>query len=128
MGEIVHTHRYEKSKSKHADELAKERAGNTRAIRLRNEMLLARSRHELIEKRLVEQQASYLLIAFRQRMLSVPQAYARQLVGIDDTKVMAGKLRSMVLNVLNELQHLPEKVTDANWLEKLENGDGGEQA
>jgi hypothetical protein len=89
MGEIVHTHRYEKSKSKHADELAKERAANTRALRLRNEMLLAKARGELITKQLVERQAAYLLVALRQRIMSMPSTYARRMVNLPDTKAVA---------------------------------------
>jgi hypothetical protein len=127
MGEIIHRHQYEKSKSKHADDLARERAANTRAIRLRNEMLLAKARGELIEKALVEKQAAWLFIAMRQRMLSVPQSYTRRLLGITDAHEMNTKLREMALSLLAELKDLPLKVTDPHWLEKLENGDG-EQA
>jgi hypothetical protein len=48
-------------------------------LRLKNHreaMLLAKARGELILRDLVEKQAAYLLIAMRQRMLGVPQAYA----------------------------------------------------
>ena len=40
---------------------------------------------------------------------------------------MAHELKAMALSVLNEPKDLPSRVTDPNWLEKLENGDG-EQA
>jgi hypothetical protein len=120
MGEIVHTHRYEKSKSKHADELAKERAGNTRALRMRNEMLLAKARNELITKELVLKQAAYLLIAMRQKLLGVPQTYSRRLLNISDQREMAARLKEMALSVLNEVKDLPSRVTDPNWLSKLE--------
>jgi hypothetical protein len=33
----------------------------------------------------------------------------------------------MALSVLNEIKDLPSRVSDPNWLDKLENGDG-EQA
>ena len=120
MGEIVHTHRYEKSKSKHADELAKERAANTRVLRMRNEMLLARARNELITKDLVEKQAAYLLIAMRQRILGIPQTYSRRLLNISDQKEMTHKLKEMAFSVLNEIRDLPEKVVNPDWLETLE--------
>jgi hypothetical protein len=83
-----------------------------RANRLRSEMLLAKQRGELIEKRLVAQQATFLLIAFRQRMLSIPQIYNRQLLNISESQVMSAKLREMALAVLEELQHLPERAVD----------------
>jgi hypothetical protein len=88
---------------------------------MRNEMLLARARNELIEKKLVAQQATWLLIAFRQRMLGIPQVYTRQLLGITDPQIMSAKLREMALEVLEELRHLPERITDPHWMETLEN-------
>jgi hypothetical protein len=109
-----------------AAELTRERVAATRANRLRSEMLLARQRGELIEKALVQRQATWLLIAFRQRMLSIPQIYTRQLLGITDAHLMSQKLREMALSVLEELQHLPEKATNPNWLEQLE--ENGEDA
>jgi hypothetical protein len=123
MGEIVHTHRYEKSKSKHADELAKERAANTRALRLRNEMLLAKARGELITKQLVERQAAYLLVALRQRIMSMPSTYARRMVNLPDTKAAAAVLKEIAISVLDEIKDLPSRVSDPNWLQTLE-GDG----
>jgi hypothetical protein len=106
-----------------AAELTNERARAVRANRLRSEMLLAKARNELIEKALVEKQAAWLLIAFRQRLLTVLQAYTRQLLGITDAHVMSTKLREMALSSLNELKDLPKKVTNPRWLDELENGD-----
>ena len=47
-----------------------------RTKNLTAEMILAERRGELIEKRLVEQQASYLLVALRQAILNIPQTCA----------------------------------------------------
>jgi hypothetical protein len=44
----------------------------------------AARRDELIEKRLVEQQAAYLLVAMRQKILNIPQAWARRMLGLTD--------------------------------------------
>ena len=55
-----------------AAELTDERAQAVRVNRMRREMLLAKARGELIAKELVERQAAYLLIAMRQRILSLP--------------------------------------------------------
>jgi hypothetical protein len=71
--------------------------------------------------------AAYLLIAMRQKILGIPQTYSRRLLNISDRKEMAVRLKEMSFSVLNEIKHLPERVTDPNWLDKLENGDG-EQA
>ena len=101
-------------------ELVQERAGAVRANRMRAEMLLAKSRNELVEKELVLKQAAYLLVALRQRILAVPSAHARELAAIADVHRMSQRLRAIMLNLLSELQHLPERVTDPHWLESLE--------
>jgi hypothetical protein len=59
--------RGKQSKHKLDGEPTEERRKAVRANRMRCEMLLANARGELIEKSLVEKQAAYLLIAFRQR-------------------------------------------------------------
>jgi hypothetical protein len=125
MGQIVHRHRYEKSrKTRGESELTRERAAILRVNRMRSEMLLAKARGELIEKALVEKQAAFLLTAMRQKMLSAPQTYARELVGISDVKVMHDKLRKIMLSPLEELRHLPERVSDPRWMDRLEEEDG----
>jgi hypothetical protein len=125
MGEITHHHKYERSGGKHAAALVREKAANAKVTRLRNEMLLARARGELIEKALVQRQASWLLISLRQAVLALPQTYTRELLGISDPQLMSAKLRAMALSLLEELQHLPEKVTDPNWLDTLEEEGNG---
>lgn len=46
------------------------------------EMVLAQERDELIEKKLVERQAAYLLISLRQRILNVPLPIVRHKAAI----------------------------------------------
>ena len=94
--------------------------GAVRVNRMRGEMLLAKARDELVTKELVERQAAYLLVALRQRILSLPQTYARRLLNISDQKEMAAKLKEMALSVLNEIKDLPSRVSDPDWLSKLE--------
>ena len=84
-------------------------------------MELAVQRGEVVSKALVERQAAYLLVALRQRILSIPQTYSRRLLGINDVKEMNANLREMSLSMLEELRHLPERVIDPNWLQTLEN-------
>ena len=57
-----------------------------RAKNLTAEMVLAERRGKLIEKRLVEAQAAYLLVALRKRILNIPQTYCRRMVGLTDAK------------------------------------------
>ena len=51
-----------------------------RTKNLTAEMELAERRGELTEKRLVESQAAYLLVAMRQAALNIPQAYYRRIL------------------------------------------------
>jgi len=102
----------------------RERTELTKTRRMQSEMLLAKARGELITKELVLKQAAYLLIAMRQRIMSMPSTYARRMVNLPDTKAAAAVLKEIAVSVLNEVRDLPENVSDPNWLEKLENGDG----
>jgi hypothetical protein len=91
-----------------------------RTKNLSAEMMLAERRGELIEKRLVEQQAAYLLVALRQRILAVPHAYARRILGLKDAAEAIVILRQAMFELLNEIKDLPDKVTDPNWLDTLD--------
>jgi hypothetical protein len=112
------------SRRKRDAELTAERIAAVRANRMRSEMLLAKARGELILKELVQKQASYLLVCHRQKLLSMPQAYAPRLLGINDAHEMGLKLREMALALLEDLQNMPEKVTDPHWIESLAEEDG----
>jgi hypothetical protein len=95
-----------------------------RTKNLTAEMNLAERRDELIEKRLVEQQAAYLLVALRQRILQVPQTWCRRLMGVNDAAKVSKILREMAVSILNEIKDLPARVTDPNWLATVEQEDG----
>jgi hypothetical protein len=88
------------------------------------EMQLAERRGELIETDLVVKQAGFLFVSLRQKILSIPQTYARRLLGINDAKEMNAKLKEMSLSMLEELRHLPKRVTNPDWLKELEADDG----
>jgi hypothetical protein len=113
---------------------AEYRRQRNETLRLKNHreaMLLAKPRGELILRDLVERQAAYLLIAMRQRMLGVPQAYAGRLVGLADAHEGAQVLRQAMIECLDELKDLPARVTDASWLERVaeeQAAGGGEPA
>ena len=87
------------------------------------ETMAAERRGELIAKSLVEKQAAYLLVALRQKILNLPQTYARRMVGLKDAAQASKLLREMAISVLNEIKDLPSKVVDRDWLEKVEEGD-----
>jgi hypothetical protein len=94
-----------------------------RTKNLTAEMNLAERRDELIEKSLVEQQAAYLLVALRQRILNIPQTWCRRLMGVNDAARVSKILKEMAVSILNEIKDLPARVTDPNWLESLEDDD-----
>ena len=106
-------------------ELADERTAAVRVNRMRAEMLLARARGELIEKRLALLQVSYLLTVFRQRVLTEPSSLARRLV---DGGFVAEQRRTEVqemikhdlCRMLKDLAHLPSQIADPNWIKKID--------
>jgi hypothetical protein len=100
--------------------LVEERIKSIATKRMQDELYLAKAREELIEKRLVEKQAAYLLVSLRQRILALPNTYARRFLGLADAKQSAALLRELALGLLNEIRSLPEKVVDPNWLRTLE--------
>jgi hypothetical protein len=74
----------------------------------------------VIEKRLVEKQAAFLLVSLRQQILNLPQTYARRILNLTDVNEASRILREMSIAVLNDIKNLPQQVTDPNWLETLE--------
>ena len=96
------------------------RNAQMRTKHLTAEMALAERREELIEKRLVEQQAAYLLVAMRQAILNVPQTWCRRLMGLNDATQVSRILREMAFSILGEIKDLPGKVTNPRWLEEID--------
>jgi hypothetical protein len=98
------------------------------ALQLKNhreKMLLAKARHELIPKTMA-QQAGFLLVAFRQKIMQVPQTHARRILNLSDYGKAREVLEAIMTGLLSELQDLPEKVTDPGWLKELE-ADGSKE-
>ena len=95
-----------------------------RTRRMQSEVILAKARNELIPKAVVQRQASYLLVALRQKILSVPQTHARRILNLSDHRKAQEVLRAIMISLLGELQDLPEKVTDPDWLKELEADEG----
>ena len=90
-------------------------------------MAIAEKRGELIEKKLVERQAAYLMIAFRQAMMNLGVTWARRFLGLSDVREAKRLIDEMARSTLTGLAGSPEKVTDPNWLEAVE-GNGEDEA
>jgi hypothetical protein len=104
------------------------RIHRNQALQLRNHreaMLLAKSRNQLIEKKLVLLQCSYLLTALRSRVLAEPSNLARRLV---DGGFVAEERRTEVQEIikhnlyamLKDLANLPSQISDPNWVQKID--------
>jgi hypothetical protein len=131
-----------KLSKKEANKLDREyRIHRNEALQLRNHregMLLAKSRGELIEKKMVMLQAAYLLTAFRARVLAEPLSLARRLVhgGFLEEKRQheaQAMIKDDVCAMLKDLANLPSQIADPNLVQKIDSdlraqveGDDGE--
>ena len=111
-------------KQKVDGELTKARTQLAEMRYQREAMAVAERRGELITKKLVIDQAAYLMIAFRQKMMTLGQRWSRRFVGLSDVHEAKRLIDEMARETLTELSELPQKVTDPNWLESIEGGDG----
>jgi phage terminase Nu1 subunit (DNA packaging protein) len=104
-------------------ELTRKRIRQTEVRTMAFEMDLARIREELIEKELVLKQLSFLVVAMRQQILTIPSTYARKLLHKSELKEVHAILKQMSHHLLNELRNVPQKAVDPNWLETLDEED-----
>ena len=104
------------------------RIHRNQALQLRNHreaMLLAKSRGQLIEKKLVTLQAAYLLTALRSRVMAEPSSLARRLVdGRFVEEQRRAEVQEMIKHdlfaMLKDLASLPSQIADPNWVEKID--------
>ena len=87
------------------------------------EIELAVKRGTLVEKRLVEQQATWLLMAMRQKLINLGSSHAHKFIGLTDLNQIRQILREIGLNVWQEVKDLP-KTADKDWLKTLEADEG----
>jgi hypothetical protein len=84
-------------------------------------------RGQLIEKEFVADQARYLMVVFRRRVLLAPATWARKIAagneGVNEHAV-ARILDAGVRELLSDLRTLPARITDERWADHLEDGDG----
>jgi hypothetical protein len=91
-----------------------------RLKRMREEMLLAKERHQLIEKELAIKQLSYLMITMRQKLLRLPLAIGQHFGDRDvPIREVVEYAKRLMNETLTELSRLPECV-EPDWLQKLE--------
>ena len=86
------------------------------------ELELALKRGTLIEKRLVEQQATWILLAMKGKLLNLT-SHAHKFIGLTDPNQIKAILREIGLNVLQEVKDLP-KTVNPNWLKEVEAEEG----
>ena len=102
----------------------KERNLAMRLKRMREEMLLAKERDQLIQMELAIKQLSYLMITMRQKLLALPLSIGNR---FGDREVSIREVveysRRLVNETLIELSKLPECV-EPDWLDKLEEEGG----
>ena len=82
------------------------------------EVELALKRSVLVDRRLVEMQATWLLLAMRQTLMNLT-SHDHRFIGLTDLNQIKAILREIGLNVLQEVKDLP-KTVNPNWLEELE--------
>jgi hypothetical protein len=94
--------------------LALERAELTRIRVLRDSMILAERREELIETELVIRQAAALFAACRQKLLLIPHTLSHRLVGKDHHSIHEA-LSGEIYKALRELADFDQKVIKPDW-------------
>ena len=97
---------------------AEDRRQRNLALQLKNhreQMLLGERRGQLIEKKLVQTQAAFLLVGMRQRALTLPQAYCDRLAASGDPLEVKSVLDQAMRELLSEMQELPTRIDAAEW-------------
>jgi hypothetical protein len=67
------------------------------------------------------------VISLRQRLLSIADQHASELLNISDEREMNLRLDSIVRDALSEISDMPLKVVDENWLEKLDGNEASKR-
>jgi hypothetical protein len=75
---------------------------------------------ELISKKHVTKQATFLVLSLRARLLSIASKHVRELSEISDEREMALRLDAIMRSSLDEIAQMPLRVTDEHWIETLD--------
>jgi hypothetical protein len=90
----------------------------------REQIQATRGRGELVEIRLVQLQASFLLLTMRRRALALPQMLSDRLAGVGDPLEIKAILDEAMRSLLSELQELPNRIDPAEWAKFLAEEEG----
>ena len=88
-------------------------------------MLSAKARGELIETRLAQLQASFLLTAMRRQALALPKAYCDRLAAAGDPLEVKAILDAAMRGLLAEVQDLPHRIGAGQWAKFLADQEAG---
>src|SRR4029077_12388848 len=94
--------------------LALERAELTRLRVMRDAMILAERREELIEMAVVQRQAAAMFAACRQKLLLIPHNLSRRLVG-QEHRTIQHAITSAIHKALREMADFDQKVIKPEW-------------
>ena len=75
-------------------------------------------RDQLVKKRLVERQLTYLMISMRQKLLAIPGKLYSRLGEESFSREAAQETKKFIHEALKELAKLPECV-EADWFDRL---------
>jgi hypothetical protein len=110
-----------KAKKLAADlQFVEEKKLQTIARRRETEIRNARAKRELIPRELVQKQSAFLVLSLRARLLAIPAQHARELLNISDERQMTMHLDSIIRSTLETLAEMPLKVSDPDWMQKLD--------
>jgi hypothetical protein len=90
------------------------------ARRRETEIRNARAKRELIPRELVLKQSAFLVLSLRARLLALPAQHARELVKIADERELQFRLDAILRDALDEIAQMPERVSDPDWMLKLD--------
>jgi hypothetical protein len=85
-----------------------------------HEAKLLTMRNELISRQHVTKQSAFLILSLKAKLLALPELWALRLVNLQNERAVAELLGAMVRSVLDEIAELPLRVSDPDWLSKLE--------
>ena len=85
----------------------------------------SKARGELIEKRLVEIQAAFLLVSMRRSALAMPQALCDRLAATADPDEVKAILDEAMRGLLTEAADLPNRIDAAEWARFLAEQEAG---
>jgi hypothetical protein len=88
--------------------------------RRETEIRNALRKRELIPRALVLKQSAFLVLSLRARLLALSAQHARELAAIADERELQLRLDAIVRDALSEIAELPLRVSDPDWMQKID--------